>query len=145
MVVTIWNVVGDPQNAVSTQLNTLKEFGTTVITNLTIYLVFLLWGLKLSAIAVTKQTHYKPVSSFKFGDSWRYTKQHFTQVLLVALTISTVFATLEMLQATVFVFVVDMKTAIGMMLFIAFGYVQMIFTVGVLSELYKALVPVAIE
>ncbi|MCZ4272379.1 hypothetical protein [Maritalea porphyrae] len=144
ILVSTWAVVSSAENgAIPTQPQTgFDVFWPTFAGNFVIYLVFLFWGLKLPAIALEKPTHHKPLSSFKFRDSFHYTRQHFVQILILALAFSFILTLINSLQAVIFgaSLITDLKTALGAILSTLLSYLLMFFTVGLLSELYKALV-----
>lgn len=142
VVVVMWATFSSLQNGTTVaQQYGFAAFWQTFGSNLAIYHVFLVWGLKLPAIAVEKSTHYKPISSFTFGDSLHYTSRSFPQIVILAVLLSFVMTLIEALQISVFgaSLITDVKTALGGLISSLLSYVLMFFTVGLLSELYKAL------
>jgi len=148
LVVTLWAVFRNPAEIAAAQPQIgFSAFWQTLGSNFAIYFVFLIWGLKLPAIALAKPKHFEPLSTFTFGDSFYYTSKHFIQIVVLAVAFSFILTLVNSLQFSIFGanLISDFTSAIGGVLSSLLSYVLMVFTVGLLSELYKAIVPVSDE
>jgi hypothetical protein len=114
-------------------------FWETLIFNFLILFFFLVWGLKLPAIATGSQAPHG--GKFKFGDSWALVKPRFIEVFLLVVLMAVASALFTSIQTTIFPenLIVDLGTFVAQQISGFLGYLFVFITVGALSELYKEL------
>ena len=116
-------------------------FRDTLLINLVILLFFLIWGLKLPAIATAAKS--PSGDKFRFRDSWKIVKSRLLDVLSLVIVLAIASALFTSVQTSLIPpgLATDLSSLLASLFSDFVSYVFVFVTVGVLSELYKELTP----